>query len=79
MIKVILSNGAEYSIPISDTDFFTTLASRMGWKSNKEVENISFCSDGFNSSWINEFAGKWKDSRKTDQIIKDIHEARTSF
>jgi hypothetical protein len=29
------------------------------------------------SSWIDNFAGKWKDSRSTSQIIKDIHAART--
>ena len=30
------------------------------------------------SSWVENFAGKWKDSRSTSQIINDIHAARTS-
>ena len=30
------------------------------------------------SSWVENFAGKWKDSRPTSQIINDIHAARTS-
>ena len=29
------------------------------------------------SSWVDNFAGKWKDGRSTSQIIKDIHTART--
>ena len=30
------------------------------------------------SSWVGNFAGKWKDCRSTSQIINDIHAARTS-
>ena len=29
-------------------------------------------------SWVDQFAGKWQDTRSTDEIIADIHSARTS-
>ncbi len=28
--------------------------------------------------WASEFAGKWKDSRSTEEIIDDIRQARTT-
>ena len=47
------------------------LANKMGWKKIKS----SFAKK---ESWVDQFAGKWKDSRSTDEIIADIHNARTS-
>ena len=28
-------------------------------------------------SWVDQFAGKWQDTRSTDEIIANIHDART--
>ena len=43
----------------------------MGWKKVKS----SFAKK---ESWVDQFAGKWQDNRSTDEIIADIHNARTS-
>ena len=75
MITAVLTNGLQYVIPNSDTDFFKNLARRMGWTLYKadtqemEVTPVS---------WVDEFVGKWQDTRPTEQILQDIHSARTS-
>ena len=43
-------------------------------KTNLTKKQIKFSAT---SSWVDNFAGKWKDIRSTSQIIKDIHTART--
>ena len=78
MIKAVLTNGAEYAIPNSDTDFFKALAKRMGWRPYIKNDSVSLDEDKTQASWVDEFAGKWQDSRSATQIIKDIHNARTS-
>lgn len=30
------------------------------------------------TGWADSFAGAWKDSRSTDEILKDIYDSRTS-
>lgn len=76
MITAELPNGISYSIPQSDVDFFQSLAKRMKW-------NVIALSDkketaSTKSSWVDKFAAKWQDTRSAEQIVKDIHDARTS-
>lgn len=76
MTTAILTDGLQYTIPSSDTDFFKQLAKKMGWPvvcktATQEVESE-------NVSWVDEFIGKWQDSRTTEQILQDIHNARTA-
>ena len=54
-------------------DLFDQLehSKKMGWKKVKS----SFAKK---ESWVDQFAGKWQDNRSTDEIIADIHNARTS-
>lgn len=77
MITAVLTNGLQYAIPNSDADFFKNLAKRMGWtlcetdtKKPQEMEAMPV-------SWVDEFVGKWQDTRSTEQILQDIHGART--
>lgn len=76
MNTAVLPNGVSYNIPLADMNFFKELAERMKWeiidKTKKVVQPSS------TASWVDSFAGKWQDVRPTAQIIKDIHEARTS-
>jgi hypothetical protein len=76
MNAAVLTDGKVYYIPPKDTDFFKELADRMKWEpidatKRKEVQSSA-------KSWVDLFAGKWQDSRSTEQIVKDIHDARTS-
>lgn len=75
MITAILSNGTWYSIPSYDQAFFEKLANKMGWipQQPKDTERIY----GKKTSWVDEFAGKWMDVRTTEQIVDEIHDART--
>lgn len=75
MITASLSTGVSYSIPPSDTEFFVKLAERMKWdavpsdkKKEKTLEK---------TTWVEQFAAKWQDSRSAEQIVKDIRDART--
>ena len=72
MDTAILANGESYYIPLSDVGFFKELASRMKWKTTKEAEEASNA-----KSWVDDFAGKWQDSRSAEEIIMDIHNARS--
>ena len=76
MSTAILSNGTSYYIPQADLSFFTELAERMKWQIIDKIKKPS--TSITTKSWVDEFAGKWQDTRSTAQIIKDIHEARTS-
>ena len=76
MSTAILSNGTSYYIPQADLSFFTELAERMKWQIIDKMKKTSTSSTA--KSWVDEFAGKWQDTRSTAQIIQDIHEARTS-
>ena len=71
MTTAIIDNETRYAIPDYDIDFFFFLANKMGWKKVKS----SFAKK---ESWVDQFAGKWQDNRSTDEIIADIHNARTS-
>lgn len=64
-------NGVNYLIPNSDVAFFTKLAKRMKW------HPVSIAPTEKKSSWIDEFAGKWQDTRSAEEIIADIYSART--
>ena len=76
MNTAVLPNGVSYSIPLSDMSFFKELAARMKWEIIDKAKKATQISS--KASWVDEFAGKWQDTRSTAQIIKDIHEARTS-
>lgn len=78
MTTAILTNGLQYAIPNSDTDFFKSLARRMGWTLCKPDTQKPQEMDVKSVSWVDEFAGKWQDIRTTEQIVQDIHDARTS-
>ena len=71
MTTVIIDSDTRYAIPDYDIDFFIAIANKMGWKKIKS----SFARK---ESWVDQFAGKWQDTRSTDEIIADIHAARTS-
>lgn len=32
----------------------------------------------YSGAWVEDFAGRWQDDRTTEQMISDIHEARTT-
>ena len=66
MTTAIIDNETRYAIPDYDIDFFIAIANKMGWKKVKS----SFSKK---ESWVDQFAGKWKDNRSTDEIIADIH------
>ncbi len=76
MSTAILSNGTSYYIPQADLSFFTELAERMKWQIIDNMKKIGSSSTA--KSWVDDFAGKWQDTRSTAQIISDIHGARTS-
>ena len=78
MITVVLANGLQYAIPNSDTDFFKNLARRMGWTLYKADTQKAQEMEVTPVSWVDEFVGKWQDTRPTEQILQDIHSARTS-
>ena len=72
MTTAILNNGSCYSIPEYDVEFFRAIAKKMGWTATPmTVKKES------KKSWVDQFAGKWQDSRSTEEIIEDIHKART--
>ena len=78
MTTAILANGLQYAIPNSDTAFFKSLAKRMGWLlCNTDVQKPQEV-EVKPALWIDEFVGKWQDTRSTEQILQDIHDARTS-
>ena len=77
MITAVLTNGLQYAIPNSDTDFFKNLAERMGWTECKTEAQKPQEMEAEPVSWVDEFAGKWQDIRSTEQILQDIHGART--
>ena len=78
MATAVLANGLWYAIPKSDTDFFKKLAKRMGWTLCKmdalKLQEV----EAKPASWTDELVGKWQDTRSTEQILRDIHDARTS-
>ena len=78
MITAVLANGLQYAIPNSDTDFFKNLARRMGWTLYKADTQEAQETEVMPVSWVDEFVGKWQDTRPTEQILQDIHSARTS-
>ena len=78
MITAVLTNGLQYAIPNSDTDFFKNLARRMGWTLYKADTQKAQEMEVTPVSWVDEFVGKWQDTRSTEQILQDIHSARTS-
>ena len=78
MITAVLANGLQYAIPNSDTDFFKNLARRMGWTLYKADTQKAQEMEVTPVSWVDEFVGKWQDTRPTEQILQDIHSARTS-
>lgn len=75
MITAALPNGICYKIPRTDMAFFEKLAKRMQWTvivpDDKSAATES-------TSWVDEFSAKWKDSRTAEQIVADIHAARTT-
>ena len=71
MTTAIIDSETRYAIPDHDIDFFIAMANKMGWK---KIES-SFAKK---ESWVDQFAGKWQDTRSTDEIIAYIHNARTS-
>ena len=73
MTTAVLSNGTSFIIPPSDLDFFKVLAKKMGWKAIDHKEKLNS-----NESWVSPFAGKWVDERSTEEIIKEIHDSRTT-
>lgn len=75
MVTATLPNGISYTIPKADMMFFTQLAERMKWKVTSLVTKPTAMSS--KGSWTNDFAGKWQDSRSAEQIVRDIHSART--
>lgn len=78
MTTAVLTNGMQYAIPNSDTDFFKNLAKRRGWILCKADVPKRQETAVKSARWTDEFAGKWQDTRSTEQILKDIHDARTS-
>ena len=78
MITAVLTNGLQYAIPNSDTDFFKKLAKRMGWTLYTTNTQKPQETEVMPVSWVDEFAGKWQDTRSTEQMLQDIHSARTS-
>lgn len=75
MITATLPNGVCYNIPLADVAFFQKLAKRMKWsivssKDNSETDKAT--------SWADEFSAQWKDDRTAEQIVSDIHAARTA-
>ncbi|MGM9698793.1 MAG: hypothetical protein ACI3Y0_09135 [Prevotella sp.] len=71
MTTAIIDSETKYAIPEYDIDFFIAIANKMGRKKIKS-------SLAKKESWVDQFAGKWQDTRSTDEIIADIHSARTS-
>lgn len=76
MNTAVLSDGISYYIPNADLTFFKELAARMKWELVGKTKDVKKTSSAISSSWVDDFAGKWKDNRSTSQIIKDIHAAR---
>ena len=72
MTTAVLSNGLSFLIPSSDVEFFKALAKKMGWTAINQEKK-----DALSGTWVDSFAGKWVDSRSAEEIIKDIHDART--
>ncbi len=74
MNTAVLSNGVSYYIPQTDLSFFKELAEKMKWQiigtAKKSLPTSS-------KTWVDDFAGKWRDERPTAQIVSDIHAART--
>lgn len=71
----VLPNGVYYNIPLSDVAFFKELADRMKWQIIDNMKQTGASPAA--KSWVDGFAGKWQDTRSTDQIVNDIHAART--
>ena len=71
MTTVVIDSDTRYAIPDYDIDFFIAIANKMGWKKIKS-------SLAKKESWVDQFAGAWQDTRSTDEIIADIHDARTT-
>lgn len=78
MYTAILTDGMQYAIPNSDTDFFVKLAKKMGWVACKTATPQPQEAEAESISWANEFMGKWQDVRTTEQMLQDIHDARTA-
>lgn len=76
MDTAILSDGAVYYIPKADLSFFKELAARMKWETVRKSRASEH--ESSTKSWADHFVGKWKDQRTTQQIVDDIHAARTS-
>ena len=72
MTTAILNNGSCYSIPEYDVEFFRAIAKKMGWIATPITDKTDS-----KRLWVDQFAGKWQDSRSTEEIIEDIHKART--
>ena len=72
MTTAILNNGSCYSIPEYDVEFFRAIAKKMGWIATPITDKTDS-----KRLWVDQFAGKWQDTRSTDEIIADIHDART--
>lgn len=77
MTTAVFTDGSQYVIPNSDVDFFKKLAKKMGWIISKANVLSSSEVDVKHVSWTDDFIGKWQDVRTTEQIINDIHSART--
>ena len=71
MTTAILNNGSCYSIPEYDVEFFRAIAKKMGWIATPITDKTDS-----KRLWVDQFAGKWQDSRSTEEIIEDIHKAR---
>ncbi len=76
MSTAVLPNGTSYYIPQADLSFFMELAERMKWQIIDKMKKSGTTAN--TKSWVDTFAGKWQDTRSTAQILKDIHESRTS-
>lgn len=78
MNTAVLADGLQYVIPNSDIDFFKQLAKKMGWVVYKTTMTSVHQTESSSISWTDEFVGKWQDGRTTDQMLQDIHDARTA-
>lgn len=72
MNTITLSDGSCYSVPQSDLNLIRELAAKMKWSIVDKP-----ATDETGNSWVNRFAGKWQDNRSAEQMLDDIHSART--
>lgn len=78
MTTAVLTNGLQYAIPNSDTAFFKKLAKRMGWTLHMADVQKPQAAVAKPALWTEGIVGEWQDTRSTEQILQDIHDARTS-